>query len=717
MNLGTYIKICLIAIGLSPYTSYAQNTVCPPNLDFEQGNLSNWEFYTGSCCPTNTNNNTGPVAGRHTLMSGTGVDPIGGFPVVAPGGGNYSLKLGNSNPGAEAERARYYVRVPPNQNNIYTLLYSYAVVFQNPGHGQTDQPRFEVTVFDSATGVPAPCNEFTHVSGIGLPGFQTAPGGVLYKPWSTASIDLSSMAGRTVAIDFTSGDCALGGHYGYAYVDVACNFFQSHTLYCPDNPTYTLSAPPGFETYEWRDSSLQNVLGNTQDLTITTPTVTTAFAVILEPYPGFGCPDTIFTTFFVTDMDIKHTPDTALCSGTSVQLGSGTNSTSSPYVYSWTPSTSLSCNNCDSPVASPVVTTKYYITITDKDGCDATDSVMVRVDERVYADIIVADTFCAFDSVLIINGVANPPKTEFLWNLHEDKGAIISGIGTDTIIGTWQSRGLKFFRVSAINGMCNAHDSDYVYIEERPLAEFEAQRDVCLNAPWEMRPYLQNASYHWTIDGHIITDTVFKDLYKLSWPSAGKKLVRLKVINEAGCIGTKEEYVGVHEYPIADIIPVKADNLCKGKEYKLEAAAGYRYEYSWSPPQYFANNQSASVTGIAEEEGYVYLDVRNQWHCVSRDSFFIDGGLCCDIFMPDAFTPNNDGQNDRYWSPDIDRVQLVRLMIANRRGQVVHDTKAPVAWDGSFNGRPAGQDTYNYYIRYICNGEEMEKKGTLILLR
>ncbi|MBW7913346.1 MAG: gliding motility-associated C-terminal domain-containing protein, partial [Taibaiella sp.] len=81
--------------------------------------------------------------------------------------------------------------------------------------------------------------------------------------------------------------------------------------------------------------------------------------------------------------------------------------------------------------------------------------------------------------------------------------------------------------------------------------------------------------------------------------------------------------------------------------------------------------------------------------------------------MPCAFSPNNDRQNDRYWSPDIDRVQLVQLMIVNRRGQVVYKTTSPVPWDGSVNGNPAGQDTYNYFIRYICDDEEMEKKGTL----
>lgn len=717
MNLKTSITSLFILLIVLPFHLLAQNTACPPNLDFEQGNLSNWEFYTGTCCPTSTNLNTGPIGNRHTLTSGAGTDPYGGFPVVAPGGGNYSLRLGNNGSGGQAERARYYVQVPNNQNNIYTLLYSYAVVFQNPGHSQADQPRFEVTVFDSATGTPVQCNQFTFVSGVGLPGFQNAGNGVLYKPWATSSIDLSSMAGRTVAIDFTSGDCALGGHFGYAYIDVACNFFQSHTLYCPSTTTYTLTAPPGFETYEWRDASLNTVLGTTANLTIPTPTSSTQFAVILKPYPGFGCPDTLFTTFNIANMTIDITPDTSVCAGNSIKLYASTNSTSSPFTYSWTPPSTLSCNNCDSPIATPAVTMKYLVTIVDRDGCDATDSVLVRVDERVTAKLQVGDTFCAFDKVEAINNAINPAGSDFLWTLPESDGNVIAGLGNDTVIAVWQTPGFKKIKVSVINGLCSESDSADLYIAEKPIADFEVNDDVCLDESTQLRPYPHNALYFWSIDNHSFPSTDFVDILPLSWSATGEKRVFLKVENQWGCTDTKEEFVGVHAFPIAEIIPISADKLCKGKQFELAATTGQRYDFSWSPPQYFSNNKSESVRGTVETEGYVYLDVTNQWFCTSRDSFFIDGGLCCDIFMPDAFTPDNNGWNDTYWSPDLNRVQVVQFFIANRRGQVVYDYKTSPAWDGSYNGKPAAQDTYNYYVRYVCDDEEIIKKGTLILLR
>lgn len=49
--------------------------------------------------------------------------------------------------------------------------------------------------------------------------------------------------------------------------------------------------------------------------------------------------------------------------------------------YTWTPTTGLSCSNCPNPVAAPNQTTTYYVTVTTPDGCVATDSAIVIVNQ------------------------------------------------------------------------------------------------------------------------------------------------------------------------------------------------------------------------------------------------------------------------------------------------------------------------------------------------
>lgn len=704
-------------------SAYAQNASCPQNLDFEQGNLNNWEFYTGNCCPITTSP-SGVVANRHELMSGTATDPYGGFPIVPPGSGSYTLRLGNDQVGAQAERARYYVQVPSNPNAIYTLLYSYAVVFEDPGHSTMDQPRFEVNVYDSATGTPVPCNQFTFVANSTLPGFfqsTTTWRNVLYKPWSTSSIDLSPMAGRTVAIDFSTTDCGLGGHFGYAYLDVACNFFQSYDYYCPSVTSLNLQAPPGFEKYEWWDNNFTTLIGSTKDVTVPTPANSTKYAVILEPFTGFGCPDTLFTQYNIYNMTIDVTEDTAVCRGDSVQLSATTNSTKTPFTYLWTLAPGLGCTNCDNPKASPATFTKYYVNITDNDGCKARDSVNVQVDSIVLADILVGDTFCSHENIDIVNDIAsNPVLSQYLWTVDaKEDGNIVGGWNTSDITAQWYSDGVKKIKLLIVNGECTSEDSVELYINPSPRAEFEINNDACVGTNMVLSPYEQDATYKWSIAEHNITDTAFQNLIPLKWDTPGEKRVHLLVSNEYDCTGEKEKYVGIHPYPGASITATNVRGICYGKQYTLKSNEGDRYKYSWYPPQYFMDNGVSEVTGTAEQTGYVYLDVISDWGCKSTDSVFINAESCCDIFMPDAFTPDNNGINDTYWSPDLYKHQLVRFMIANRRGEIVFDTETPgKGWDGTQNGTPLGMDTYHYFVKYLCKETEVvEVKGNFILMR
>jgi len=62
------------------------------NLDFEEGNFNGWTCQTGinSGYPAGSWTGSLPVTNRNTIETG-GTDPYGGFPKVAPGGGNFLL--------------------------------------------------------------------------------------------------------------------------------------------------------------------------------------------------------------------------------------------------------------------------------------------------------------------------------------------------------------------------------------------------------------------------------------------------------------------------------------------------------------------------------------------------------------------------------------------------------------------------------------------------
>jgi hypothetical protein len=301
---------------LSASVAHAQAPVpCPPNIDFEVG-LSSWNYYIGTCCPLVAETPTAPIACRHTLTTTAGLsgctvgaaatDQYGGFPIVAPGGGAQSLRLGDLVNGAGAEKARYYFTVPSGTSS-YSLIYRYAVVFQNPSHAPAQQPRFETNAFDTTSGwAPVTGAHHTYVAGGVLPGFitnstcttcvpaATAGQPVQYKNWSTASIDLTGLAGHVVAVDFMNGDCTPGGHFSYAYVDVSCGLFEIEAMVNCDTSWTMLTAPPGYESYTWYDAaSFTTPYSNGWVPVSAAPA---SYAVVLQPYPGFGPADTLYTS-------------------------------------------------------------------------------------------------------------------------------------------------------------------------------------------------------------------------------------------------------------------------------------------------------------------------------------------------------------------------------------------------------------------------------------
>ncbi len=93
----------------------------------------------------------------------------------------------------------------------------------------------------------------------------------------------------------------------------------------------------------------------------------------------------------------------------------------------------------------------------------------------------------------------------------------------------------------------------------------------------------------------------------------------------------------------------------------------------------------------------------------------------CKLFVPNAFSPNGDGINDRF-APiphSNSNIHSYRMELFNRWGQSVFSAfEINMQWDGTYNGTPADAGTYFYYISAECmEGTEFIQKGDVMLIR
>lgn len=92
--------------------------------------------------------------------------------------------------------------------------------------------------------------------------------------------------------------------------------------------------------------------------------------------------------------------------------------------------------------------------------------------------------------------------------------------------------------------------------------------------------------------------------------------------------------------------------------------------------------------------------------------------------MPNTFTPNDDGVNDRVFPQRKGNAMIKHFSIYNRWGELIFQREnmdpniASLGWDGTYHGKPVPSDVYVYVIEALCDsGESYVTKGDITLVR
>ncbi|MEO6882830.1 MAG: hypothetical protein ABI199_02270, partial [Bacteroidia bacterium] len=427
--------------------NYTVLTSACNNVDFEDGNFTGWtgfKGYNGNSNAALTTTATGIFNGAlnngintcqwHTLESAAaGNDPYGNFPMLDPAGGTYAARIGgpkiNQNildyncgtsaddPSSDSKGEILQQTFPVSSTNAL-FTYKYAVVLNDGGHPNGEQPYFKIEVYDQSNN-PIPCLQFYVQAASGVPpaGFLTSAktnsedgSTVYYLPWTTNSLNLSAYVGQNVTVRFTAAGCTQGGHFGYGYIDCSCSKLQ---IIVPGGSgpclgsTTTLTAPAGASTYSWvkvppgpgivAGASSQTATVNqsgTYKVTITTST---------------GCSYSVDTNVvFVPPPTVTVSPNANICTG-----GSGTTLTASGAVtYSWSPSTGLSATTGSSVTATPASSTTYTVIGTSGTGCTGSASVTVTVNPKPTVTVSASTSICNGSSTILTSGGA----TTYSWS-------------------------------------------------------------------------------------------------------------------------------------------------------------------------------------------------------------------------------------------------------------------------------------------------------------
>jgi len=157
--------------------------------------------------------------------------------------------------------------------------------------------------------------------------------------------------------------------------------------------------------------------------------------------------------------------------------------------------------------------------------------------------------------------------------------------------------------------------------------------------------------------------------------------------------------------------------ILQGQTTQLNGTGGT--SWSWTPSASLdcatCQNPNASPTVTTT----YYLTVTDSLGCTDIDTVVVTVDIQCgDLFLPTAFSPNGDGENDEYCVRS-NCIKNMQFEIYNRWGELVFSTDDPaICWDGTWRGKPCENAVFTYFLRAtMMDGTSEEHQGNISLVK
>lgn len=553
---------------------------------------------------------------------------------------------------------------------------------------------------------------------------------VTFRNGSTANI-------QTYDWDFGDGGTSTQPTPQHTYADTGIYLLKlavNRGLPCSDSTTAIVKVYPGFFPDFIMNGQCQNVPVQFLDKTVATfgipnkwnwdfgdpsspdntsilqnPThiynSTGSYDITLISFSDKGCYDTIVKKIDILDRpSLSVLPkDTLICNIDTLQLNAvGVGS------FSWSPNYMINDINIGNPLVSPDVTTTYRVTITDPFGCQGNDTIRVRVVDRVTQFAMPDTSICLTDPVVLR---ITSDALNYVWTENPAGNTLNNPLiknPTATPLVTTN------YHVVGNIGKCIAEDDITVTPIPYPVANAGPDNTICFGQSVQL-----NASggsiYSWSPAAFLTATNI---------PNP----VSVKPTDNVRYIVTVRDVLGC-PIPVKDTVfvfvaKIKADagprDTSVVLDQPLQLNATGSINYSWTPATWLNNPNINNPIALPRNDIEYVVRVSNNAGCFALDSIRVRVfTIKPDLLVPNAFTPNSDGNNDIFKPIAIGMKSVDIFRVYNRWGQMLYSgTGNGPGWDGTFGGIKQEMATYVWYaegVDYLNN--KIKRKGSVVLIR
>jgi gliding motility-associated-like protein len=153
-------------------------------------------------------------------------------------------------------------------------------------------------------------------------------------------------------------------------------------------------------------------------------------------------------------------------------------------------------------------------------------------------------------------------------------------------------------------------------------------------------------------------------------------------------------------------------SICEGQLLRIALDDDPRTSYRWS-------DGSTERIRLLGEAGSYEVVATNACGTGSAQLNLATEDCACTLYAPTAFSPNDDGLNERYAIVTRCVLSDFRMLVYNRWGELVYSSQSlDQGWDGTIDGKPAPPGNYVYQLSYYREGlGPRQSSGSFVLLR
>jgi gliding motility-associated-like protein len=300
--------------------------------------------------------------------------------------------------------------------------------------------------------------------------------------------------------------------------------------------------------------------------------------------------------------------------------------------------------------------------------------------------------------------------TEYNWYISNGYSA-----STSNISYTFEQAGYYTVTLTVSNEYCTVKLSKKIHALPVPDIRLQEIAEICTGDSIQLQAH-GGIIYEWsppeTLSDPYSPAPVATPLITTSYS--------VTVTNEYTCKSTAVINVFVQQPPF---IVIQDTSVIIGEIVNISDNPLYHVQYYWSPDYGLSCNNCYNPVFMPLETTTYYVTMTayagDKICFVGMDTVTISIIEEYSLDMPDAFTPDGDGNNDLFIVRGWGLKSLMEFKIYNRWGQLIFETDdIGTGWDGTYNRQPQSIDTYVYFVKAkTYSGAALEKKGVVTLLR